>query len=122
MSLTLNHPDSKYLEKTKVSSSLHESLSTVVHSNGKEDLSTQTLIESKSKNDNSLKSNGSTPHSMPSTPPPLEPIPASLFPGESAKIYPGMPGPHSQEGRRTPIQVEGQEGRPPGTVTCTHTG
>ena len=30
--------------------------------------------------------------------------------------HPGMPGPHSQEGRRTPIQVEGWEGSPPGTV------
>ena len=30
--------------------------------------------------------------------------------------HPGMPGPHSQDGRRTPIQVEGWEGSPPGTV------
>ena len=30
--------------------------------------------------------------------------------------HPGMPGPCRQEGRRTPIQVEGREGRPPGTV------
>ena len=30
--------------------------------------------------------------------------------------HPGMPGPRSQEGWRTPIQVVGWEGRPPGTV------
>ena len=92
MSLTMSEPDSKLPENPNVSSSIYESPSkSTQHSNGKEDLQTPALNESKSMNENGTTNGGIKNHSSSNTPPPLEPIPPSLFPGESAKIYSGMP-------------------------------
>ena len=92
MSLTINEPDSKLPEKTSVSSSFNESPSkAVLHHNEKSDLPTPALTELKRMSENGVSTNGIKQHSTSSTPPPLEPIPPTLFPGESAKIYSGMP-------------------------------
>ena len=92
MSLIMSEPDSKLPENPSVSSSFYESPSkTAVTSNGKDDSPATILTELRGMNENGLAQNGSKSSSSSSTPPPLEPIPSSFFPGESAKIYSGMP-------------------------------
>lgn len=91
MPLTIDQPDSKYLEKTKISSSVRENPLSMAKSNGKGGLPSPASIGNKSRIDNVLKPDSHTSQSISSTPPPLEPIPPSSFPGESAKIYSGMP-------------------------------
>ena len=92
MALIMSEPDSKLQEKANVSSSIYESPpKTSEHLNGNNDSQTPILNEIKSMGENGVASNGIKSNSSSSTPPPLEPIPPSLFPGESAKIYSGMP-------------------------------
>ena len=93
MPLTVNQPDSKYQETTKISPSSHKAPLIMAHSNGKEEIPLPDSIkENKTKNDSgALQPDSHTIQSVSSNPPPLEPIPPSSFPGESAKIYAGMP-------------------------------
>ena len=92
MALIMSEPDSKLPEKANVSSSIYESPPKMSeHLNGNNDSQTPILNELKSMGENGVASNGIKSNSSSSTPPPLEPIPPSLFPGESAKIYSGMP-------------------------------
>ena len=92
MALIMSEPDSKLPEKANVSSSIYESPpKTSEHLNGNNDPQTPILNELKSMGENGVASNGIKSNSSSSTPPPLEPIPPSLFPGESAKIYSAMP-------------------------------
>ena len=92
MSITIDRPDSKYQELSKMSSPLNEKPSNFGYSNTMTDSSKESFTENRVTGETTMKTNGKSPnYSKPSTPPPLEPIPASLFPGESAKIYSGMP-------------------------------
>ena len=90
-SLTQTPPDSKYQEKVRVSSSLNGNTPSNSDLDSKKEPSKKTGDGNTCVNETITKNQANTNNHCSSTPPPLEPIPASLFPGESAKIYSGMP-------------------------------
>ena len=90
-SLTQTPPDSKYQEKVRVSSSLNGNTPSNSDLDSKKEPSKKIGDGNTSENETITRNPANTNNHLSSTPPPLEPIPASLFPGESAKIYSGMP-------------------------------